>query len=495
MADGTITIGTELDTKEFDKQFKNLKGEYNSEAIQAFVDSFETAKDKAKRLKEEAKETNKQIKEISNNTKKLANNTEEAQKEAFNLGNSFQKSVKSVGRLALGIFGIRSAYMSLRRASSDLAGYDEQYATNLEYIRYALTQAIAPVLRGIVSLAMKLLQIIGMIVNALFGVNIFSEGSAENFQKMKAGANGVGKAVKEIKKQLLGFDEVNVLTDQSDTGTSAGAGGVGMPDLDLSKTLGEMPSWLKDIEPIIWGIVGAILALKLGLDGIKALGIGILIAGIVYTLQSLIAYLGDGSWENFGKIIQGIGIALAGLALIIGSVPVAVAGAITFIVGLIVSNWEKIKTFLQNGIDWLKGLTEIIRNMFGDGVVAIWEVFVSALQDILNAFDSFFTGVKKIFDGIIEFISGVFTGDWQKVWNGLQKIVTGVWDTIIGVLKYGLSAILKLAVAIASTVGAIIAGAFKGVVNAVLTAIETILNAPIKAINGLINVINAVPRN
>ncbi len=386
--------------------------------------------------------------------------------------------------------------MAVRRASSDLAGYDEQYATNLEYIRYVLTEAIAPVLRGIVSIAFKLLQIINAIVKALFGVNLFGKVSVENFQKMKAGASGVGKAVKEIKKQLLGFDEVNVLTSQSDTGTSAG--GVGLPDVDLSKSLGEMPKWLKDIEPIIWGIVGAIIALKAGLDGIQALGIGIAVTGLVVAFKALIDYVKNPSWEKFGKVIQGIGIAIAGLALVIGGpagITVAVAGAITYIVGLVVSNWDKIKSFLQNGIDWLKGLTGVIQAIFGDGISAVWEVFVSALQDILNAFDSFFSGVRKIFDGIIEFIRGVFTGDWKEAWNGLQKIVSGVWDAIIGTLKYGLSAILKLAVTIASTVGFIISSAFKGVVNAVLGAIETILNAPIKAINGLITTINKVPRN
>ena len=50
-----------------------------------------------------------------------------------NVGSSIQGAVKHVARLALGIFGIRSAFMFLRRASSDLAGYDKQYAANIEY--------------------------------------------------------------------------------------------------------------------------------------------------------------------------------------------------------------------------------------------------------------------------------------------------------------------------------------------------------------------------
>ena len=42
-------------------------------------------------------------------------------------------------------------------------------------------------------------------------------------------------------------------------------------------------------------------------------------------------------------------------------------------------------------------------------------------------------------------------------------------------------------------VGEVVSGAFKGVVNGILGAVERILNVPIRAINGLIGVINAVP--
>ena len=76
-----------------------------------------------------------------------------------------------------------------------------------------------------------------------------------------------------------------------------------------------------------------------------------MISGIVYAISSLLKYLKDPSWENFGSIIQGVGVAIMGLAVLIGSVPVAVAGAIVLIVGTIVKYWEQIKSFLQQRID------------------------------------------------------------------------------------------------------------------------------------------------
>ena len=476
-------------------------------------------------------------------------------KEGFkSVGNSIQNSIGKVARLALGIFGLRSAYMAVRRASSELATYDKQYAANIEYIRFALTQMIAPVLRYIVSLVATILGYINAILNAWFGINLFGKASAKDFQKMKVGASGAAKAVKEIKKQLAGFDEINMLSDQSDSGGGGGGGAGGaMPNFDLSALNGDIPKWLqwiidnKDlILAVMAGIAAGLLAWKLGLDAIKALGIGVLIAGIVFTIQALLAYLQDPSWKNFGKIIQGIGVAIVGVGIIIGSVPTIVIGAIVLIVGTIIKYWNEIQAFLQKGINWLKDRADWIRNNLGDTIGNIYDLFVKNLQLILDWFDNTFRNLKNILDGFIQFIKGVFTGNWRMAWEGIKNIVGAVWDWIKNTIKTTFQLIVNIADQAINTVkgffnlmwtgikagasaawnfiqsifggiaswfggvinsvinmfrdfgaraGEVIGGAFRAAVNGVLRAIENILNSPIRAINGLISVINAVPRN
>lgn len=434
-------------------------------------------------------------------------------KSGFNsVGSSIQGAVKHVAKLALGIFGIRSAFMFLKRASSDLASYDQQYATNLEYIRYALTQMIAPVLQWIVNLAAKLLGYINAIMQGWFGINLFSRGSAENFNKMKAGASGVSKAVKEIKKQLAGFDEINMLTDQSDTGTSAGAGGVGMPSFDLSAMQGEVPEWLQwiidhkdEILSTLAGIGAGILFLKLGelaknlglikgeMLGIKAIGFGILVKGIIDLIKSLKGYLEEPSWENFGKVIKSIGEIILGVGILIGNVPLIVAGAIITIVGLIIKHWEDIKAFLQNGIDWLKDKSSWVHNMFGDTIGNIYDTFVKHLQLILDWFDMTFKNIKRILDGIIQFVRGVFTGNWQQAWEGIKNIFGGIFNWIGNTAKTVLQMAWNLVKNFATTGANTVAGIFKTIVNAVLRTIESVLNSPIRTINRLISVINGLP--
>ena len=490
--------------------FQDLQSTYGS--LEQLGASFDKALSKQEAIEQKVAQTKYRYDEINAKVSEYKQKIEnvkiqkqvadvEKLKSGFNsVGSSIQGAVKHVAKLALGIFGIRSAFMFLRRASSDLAGYDKQYAANIEYIRYALTQAIAPVLQWIVQMAATLLGYINAILNGWFGINLFSRGSAENFNKMKAGASGVSKAVKEIKKQLTGFDEINMLTDQSDTGTSAGAGGVGMPSFDLSAMQGEVPEWLQwiidhkdEILSTLAGIAGGLIAIKLGATGLQALGIGAMVAGILWTIGALKDYLKAPTWENFGKIIQGIGIFLAGLLGIILGFPGVVIGVVVFIVGTIIKHWEKIRAFLQGGIDWLKGKSDWVHQMFGDTIGNIYDNVVKNLQIILNWIDGTFKNIKGAFDGFIKFIKGVFTGNWEQAWEGIKQIFSNTFQAILRTFGTFFTLIKNNVVTFAKTAGDIIAGAFKIVVNAVLSAIERVLNSPIRAVNRLIGVINAVP--
>jgi hypothetical protein len=387
-------------------------------------------------------------------------NLQKQQAQVSQLKKGFQKvntsvssSIKHIGRLALGIISVASAYRLMSSASSTLGQYDEQYVTNLEYIRYLIAQAIAPALKYVVNLASTLLSYLNYILNAWFGITLFSKNSAKSFMNAKNSTGGISKNTGKIKKDLqtTPFDEMNILTDTSDSGTSGGTGGGAIaPSIDPSMLQGEVPDWLKWIADnkdlilsIMAGITAGLLAWKLGLDAIKALGIGLLIAGIIYTIESLLGYLQDPGWENFGKIIQGIGLAILGVGVIIGSVPLMVAGAIVLIIGTIVKYWEQIKAFFQKGIDWLESKSDWIHKMFGDTIGDLYDFIVDILQDTLNSFDGLFNGIKTIFDGIIKLVKGVFTGDWKTAWEGLKQITKGVFDSLWAIAKWPLNMIIS----------------------------------------------------
>ncbi len=398
-------------------------------------------------------------------------------KDSFNsVGSSIQSAITKVSKLALGIFGVRSAYLALRRASSDLASYDKQYAANIEYIRYALTQAIAPVLQWIVRLAATLLGYINAIMQGWFGINLFSRGSAENFNKMKKSSSGVSKAVKEIKKQLSGFDEVNMLTSQSDTGTKAGAGGVGTPDFDLSKMQGKIPDWLQwlidngeFVKDIIEAITFALITMKLtGLDPILSLGIGIIIKGVLDIIKSIVDYIKNPTWENFLNILKGVSEVLIGIGVILGTltgnwIPLLI-GLVAYVGVQVAKNWESIKATLLTVGKWM---------------------YDKVITPVLKFFKEMWAKIKETFKPTVDFFKEKFKGAFEKIkeaFKGVGKFFESVWNTIRGVF-----------VGIGQKMGNAVGESFKKAVNAIFDILEGIVNAPIRAINGLIGVINAVP--
>ena len=513
--DGYVIIGTQLDTKQLEADIKNAKKELSQfqkeeekllkekgkVELQLTAYDEEKAKIKAntdellKKAETEAQVTNllnmenleldkltqkysKQFGALDEVNDKLKDNqlqqglingkideanTKLSQAKGYeNVANQIGKIkdktsdvVKQVGRWALAIFSVRSAYMFIRQMSSTLAQYNKEYGANLEYIRYALAQMIAPVLQFLVNLAFKLLTYINYIAQAWFGVNLFSNASVKNFNKMA----GSAKSIKES-LQTAGFDEMNVL---SDTSSSSGGAGGGVPSFDLQNPEDvPIPSWLQwivDNKDLVIaglaGIAGGLIAVHLGLGLIKSLGIGILVAGIVMIIQDVIDLINDPSWQNFVALLGSIAIAIGGIMLIMGNWWGLLVALVGLAVKLIAENWDTVTQILGKVGGWIY---DNIISPVAEFFTNLWNKIVEGVTNAVDKVKKIFTAVKTFFQEIINKIISMFVTIGTKVGDGISK-------------------------------------AFKTIINAVFEGVERILNSPINAINGLINVINAVPRN
>lgn len=63
-------------------------------------------------------------------------------------------------------------------------------------------------------------------------------------------------------------------------------------------------------------------------------------------------------------------------------------------------------------------------DQWGDRIIAAFSAIFSAVGEIFMAF-------LQVLQGVIDFIVGVFTGDWEKAWQGIQEIFTGIWDAVV----------------------------------------------------------------
>lgn len=51
-------------------------------------------------------------------------------------------------------------------------------------------------------------------------------------------------------------------------------------------------------------------------------------------------------------------------------------------------------------------------------------------------------GILDALGGLLDFITGVFTGDWEKAWNGIKSFFKGIWDAIWGIIKGAINLII-----------------------------------------------------
>ena len=466
--DGHIIIGTELDTKDFDSQITYI--EKQMEEIEDKLKKADMGFEVGDTIKLEA-----QYEKLSNRLSELIRKKEELnkkdlskmQKSIEGVGDSVSGVIKKMGKWALAVFGIRSAYMFVRQAMSTLSQYNDQMATDVEYIRYLLASTLQPVIETLIQLAYKLLTYINFIAKAWFGVDLFANASADAFNKNKQALAGASKNAKELQKTLTGFDKVNILQDNGQTSSGGGGGGVSMPSFPTPEDV-PIPSWVQWIADngelviaILGGIAAGLLAIHFGASLIMGLGIGIAIAGLIILVQSIIDFINDPSWENFANILKGLAILLTGVAIAMIAVnaanPVAwillAIALIAALVALIIENWDKIKEVLGKVGAWI--YDHIIKPV-GDFFKGLWD-------GIVNGFNAAIEWIKTTFNNVVNFFKGII-------------------NTIVTLFKN-----------IGTKVGNVIGGAFKGVINGVLSAIENILNFPIRSINGLIGVINAIP--
>ena len=92
--------------------------------------------------------------------------------------------------------------------------------------------------------------------------------------------------------------------------------------------------------------------------------------------------------------------------------------------------------FIAPIIDWIvANIVPIIKNYLN----RLIEHFGRVAGFIADAIG----GVIDVFKGLVQFITGVFTGDWKKAWEGIKNIFGGIWDNIVGIAKAAWEAIKR----------------------------------------------------
>ena len=371
---------------------------------------------------------------------------------------------KSVLRYGMALFSIRSIYLGLTRSIQAWMRATEEGAqaqSDLAYIWQSIGTAVAPIFLYLVNLMKTMLGYVNAITKALFGFQIFTKEGAKNMNSMAKGA-------KDTKKQLAGFDEMNVLSGDG----GASGGGVSSPVAMGFETpdISGFTTWMERLAPIVESLkVGFGQLYKDYLEPMFA-SIGGFMVGVGQSFITGLETIFEWASNN-GPVIEGLAyavgiltvafIAMKAIMLIIGALAgMSPLGWIILGIGLIITaigfwknNQEAIMKFID---DSMKVIVSVFKWAF-DLIVAIiqaprdvvfWllgvigKAFKDAFTGIWNNIKDVFNNIKGIFNGIITFITGIFTGNWKKAWEGVLQIFDNIFKGLFNIFKAPLNFII-----------------------------------------------------
>lgn len=213
-----------------------------------------------------------------------------------------------------------------------------------------------------------------------------------------------------------------------------------------------------------------------------AVGPAILMFGkTVTTIGKVVSAVGKvgKAFKTFGTIA---GIITSPVGIVIGVLAALVVAGV-----LVYKNWDKIKSVAANvfghvrkimqtcGVsgDSLKEKLAPIGVKFteiGEHAKALWVVIepvmtkigeiaklvfkgvlggaigsaIGFLRSLLNSATDIFGGLLKMFDGVIVFLTGLFTKNWKQAFEGLKNIFSGAFQALAGLCKAPMNAVISI---------------------------------------------------
>lgn len=366
---------------------------------------------------------------------------------------------------------------------------NKEFTSELAKLKGALLTAFQPIYELLVPALMALMRIATSVVTAVAKVAAMLGGKsvsqyAKNAKALYEEANAIekiGEAAKKAKRSLAGFDELNQLG--SDTNNESDSSATD-PNFSWATSIGDISNETENLLGIISSIAAGFLAWKMAssflTDGKLAAGIGLIVAGLGLLAVGIWSVTQNGfTLKNVLTIIAGLLAAGLGISLLTGSwIPLLIAaitslllsvvyftgnseelleglkqtfgGIYDFIAGVFTGDFDRALEGLKNIV---KGFGIVFNVVFDSieqyaGEFYTWlnektgGKFSSWISATKRGFSTLVNGIRSILNGLIVFVSGAFTGNWKKAWEGVKSVFTGIWNVIAANLEFVINGVL-----------------------------------------------------
>ncbi len=387
----------------------------------------------------------------------------QAEKSLLRYNYIMEKSIIMQGDMARTII---TPANSLRILSAQLTQMKRALGNVVSVIAVKFIPYVQAMVQIITEAAQALATYFGFELPSIDYSSLGTGGFAEDFEDADDSLGGVADKVKKIKKQLMGFDELNIISspDKDSGGGAGGAGGASgggagldlkpleynfLENIDTSK-VEEIKENLKEVAKWV-GVIGAgaagfkasagLLGLGESFKGLfasilegkgikvaatafaakfkKALGVALMAGGAALDIGVIFKSWEDGvDWEGFKEQLAGAGLLHLGGFLVAGDKGMAIGAIIDGILTLIPS----VKSAIMDGNESLSNTLSIVKGiatLFGGlsvlvgnwipiaigGVITLISLIAIYADDIWAFFKSIPERIKEFFSGIAEWIN------------------------------------------------------------------------------------------
>lgn len=453
------------DVSEQAERVRLLQSEFNKTAgeVEKLNSKLTNTSEKISDAKTQAADLAQQI-EGRNKGAGIRAATEAASKSMDNFG----KRISSFVRSALVFTAITQALAKVREWVKSVVMTNSEARESIAQLKGALLTLAQPLVSVVVPAFTMLVRVITAVINQISRLVALISGksvkasanAAKSLNKETKALKGTGGAAKKAASDLAAFDEINQLS--GDTADSAGGGGVSADDItpDFSY-MDDISDRLKKIADAVLLIAAGLALWKVasGLPGAlgsiltKLSGILIAVGGLILLWDGLSDAWNNGvNWKNLLESLAGVVALAGGLAITFGKVGAGI-GLVVAGAAMIITAFKDIcdnGANLQNTLMLIAGIVATgLGFFFLTGsviplVIAGIATVVTAVLALTGNLTEFARNLKdNILGGIIQFIKGVFTGDWNSAWDGVKKVFKGIWNSIVIIAESAVNAIIK----------------------------------------------------
>lgn len=294
---------------------------------------------------------------------------------------SLVRSIRNIGIVSLGIRIAGAALGRLRGIVSEYISDNEQLQAQVNGLKSAMGQALAPAINVVVNAMSQLMpyvlgvaNAIGQLVGGLFGTGWAS--AATGASKTAAATKQAATAQKEMNRQLLGFDQITRLEDNSQSASAADTGDTGSSTPTASITA-KTPAWMERFKKSFSNLFNS--------EQFKSANIG---GKLGQVIQTGLDWLGSESmqfnwgaagrklYDNWAEFWE------SGVSDSFGhAVGVALGGSLDLLFGFLTEPFARISDKFKNegltsGLNYINGILNYISNPIGTMLTPVLDGFV-----------------------------------------------------------------------------------------------------------------------